>query len=55
MIPLPLIAKPFQRIAMDIVGPLPWSNTSNRYILTINFVITQGVTQRLYPYLIRKL
>ena len=35
MIPLPLIEKPFQRIAMDIVGPLPRSNNGNRYILTI--------------------
>ena len=23
MVPMPLIAKPFQRIAMDLVGPLP--------------------------------
>ena len=26
---------PFQRIAMDIVGPLPKSNKGNRYILVI--------------------
>lgn len=35
MIPLPLIEKPFQRVATDIVGPLPRSNNGNRYILTI--------------------
>ena len=35
MIPLPLIEKPFQRIAMDIIGPLPRSNNGNKYILTI--------------------
>ena len=34
MIPLPLIKKPFQRIAMDIIRPLPWSNNGNKYILT---------------------
>lgn len=39
MIPLPLIEKPFQRIAMDIVGPLPRSN-GNRYILTICYYPT---------------
>ena len=35
MIPLPLIEKPFQRIAMDIIGPLLRSNNGNKYILTI--------------------
>ena len=35
MIPLPLIEKPFQRIAMDIIRPLPRSNNGNKYILTI--------------------
>ena len=35
MIPLSLIEKLFQRIAMDIVGPLPRSNNGNKYILTI--------------------
>ena len=35
MIPLSLIEKPIQRIAMDIVGPLPLSNNGNRYILNI--------------------
>ena len=35
MIPMPPIEKPFQRIAMDIVGPLPRSRAGNKYILTI--------------------
>ena len=35
MVPMPLIAKPFQRIAMDLVGPLPWTEWGNRYILTV--------------------
>ena len=35
MIPMPLISKPFQRIAMDIVGPLDRSRSGNRFILTI--------------------
>ena len=35
MIPLSLIEKLFQRIAMDIIGPLPRSNNDNKYILTI--------------------
>ena len=35
MIPLPVISVPFQRIAMDIVGPLPRSRSGNRYVLVI--------------------
>ena len=35
MIPLPIIEEPFQRIAMDIVGPLPRSRQGHRYILVI--------------------
>ena len=30
-----LIAKPFQRIAMDFVGTLPRTQHGNRFILTI--------------------
>ena len=33
--PLPIIKTPFERIAMDIVGPLERSSTGNRYILVI--------------------
>ena len=32
---MPLIELPFQRIAMDVVGPLPRSRLGNKYILTI--------------------
>ena len=35
LIPLPVIGVPFQRIAMDIVGPLPRSRSGNRYILVV--------------------
>ena len=35
LIPMPLIQKPFMRIAMDLVGPLPKSRRGNKYILTI--------------------
>ena len=35
MIPIPLIGKPFQKIAMDVVGSLPKSKSGNRFILTI--------------------
>ena len=35
LVPLPVMEEPFRRIAMDIVGPLPWSSTGKRYILVI--------------------
>ena len=35
MIPMPLMSQPFQRIAMDLVGPLPRTQRGNRFILTI--------------------
>ena len=35
MKPLPIVDVPFQRIAMDIVGPLPRSRQGNRYILVV--------------------
>ena len=35
MIPLPVMDQPFQRIAMDMVGPLPRSKAGHKYILTI--------------------
>ena len=33
--PLPIIDVPFQRIAMDMVGPLPRTPSGHRYILVI--------------------
>ena len=35
LIPLPIIGTPFDRIAMDIVGPLPKSSRGHKYILVI--------------------
>ena len=35
LVPLPIIGEPFQRIAMDIVGPLIRSKSGNKYILVI--------------------
>ena len=35
MIPLPVIAEPFKRVAMDIVGPLQRSRSGNRYVLVM--------------------
>ena len=31
LIPLPVTEEPFQRIAMDIVGPLPKSRADHKY------------------------
>ena len=41
MISMPLIDNPFQRIAMDVVGPLPRSRSGNKYILTISDYATR--------------
>ena len=35
MVPLPVMEVPFERIAMDIVGPLPRSRSGHRYILVV--------------------
>lgn len=35
LIPMPVIATPFQRIAIDIVGPLPRTTRGNKFILTL--------------------
>ena len=35
MIPLPIMGGPFERIAMDIVGPLPRSRAGHRYVLVV--------------------
>ena len=34
MVPMPLVPLPFQRVAMDIVGPLPRTKRGNQFILT---------------------
>ena len=35
LVPLPIVASPFERIAMDIVGPLPRSHSGNRFVLVV--------------------
>ena len=35
MIPMPLLTTPFERVAMDIIGPLPRSRSGNRYVLVM--------------------
>ena len=35
LVKTPLIGKPFSRIGMDIVGPLPLSFNRNRFVLVI--------------------
>ena len=35
LVPLPVMQEPFERIAMDIVGPLPRSKRGNQYILVV--------------------
>ena len=33
--PLPIVDEPFQKVAMDIVGPLPRSSSGNKYVLVL--------------------
>lgn len=42
MIPLPAMSVPFQRVAMDIVGPLPRSRSGNRVGLPEEILTDQG-------------
>ena len=35
LVPIPIVQEPFERIAMDIVGPLKRSRKGNRYILVV--------------------
>ena len=35
MVHLPIMGEPFERIAMDIVGPLPRSKSGHKYILVL--------------------
>ena len=35
LIPLTIVDEPFQKVAMDIVGPLPRSGSGNKYILVV--------------------
>jgi len=35
LVPLPIMRELFERIAMDIVGPFPWTRRGNQYILVV--------------------
>lgn len=41
LVPLPIMGEPFQRIAMDIVGPLPKTRRGNEYVLVISDYATR--------------
>ena len=41
LVPMPLISKPFQWIAMDLVGPLPRSQRGNHFILVVCYYATR--------------
>ena len=41
LISLPIIGEPFERIAMDIVGPLPKTSTGHQYILVVSDYATR--------------
>ena len=41
LILLPVMQEPFERIAMDVVGPLPRSRRGNQYILVIYYYVTR--------------
>ena len=41
LIPLPILEEPFQRIGMDIVGPLPRSARGHQYILVVTDYATR--------------
>ena len=41
LIPLPIIGEPYQRIAMDIIGPLPRTRRGNRFILVLSDYATR--------------
>ena len=41
LVPMPIIGEPFERIAMDIVGPLPRTASGKRFILVISDYATR--------------
>ena len=41
LIPLSIVDEPFQKVAMDIVGPLPRSSSGNKYVLVISDYATR--------------
>lgn len=47
IVPLPVTEEPFERIAMDVVGPLPRSHTGHRYVLVVCDYATRHVAEEL--------
>ena len=41
LVNLPIMGEPFERIAMDIVGPLPRSKSGHKYILVLSDYVTK--------------
>ena len=41
LIPLPVMEEPFERIAMDIIGPLRHSRKGHQYILMVCDYVTR--------------
>ena len=39
--PLPCVSEPFEKVAFDLVGPLPHTSSGNRYILTMMCLYTK--------------
>ena len=39
--PLPCVGEPFQKVAFDLVGPLPRSSSGNKYVLTAMCLFTK--------------
>ena len=39
--PLPCVGEPFEKVAFDLVGPLPRSSSGNKYILTMMCLYTK--------------
>ena len=41
LVPMPVIGEPFERIAMDIIGPLPRTRTGKRFVLVVSDYATR--------------
>ena len=41
LIPMPIVEEPFDRIAIDVVGPLPQSESGNRFIVVCSDYLTR--------------
>uniref|UniRef100_A0A8C5C6I6 Gypsy retrotransposon integrase-like protein 1 n=1 Tax=Gadus morhua TaxID=8049 RepID=A0A8C5C6I6_GADMO len=48
LIPMPIIETPFERLALDIVGPLPKTSRGHRYILVVDLTLVVDYATR-YP------